>query len=437
MHEPLAQLLAQQRPRLVAHLARALGIEHWALAEDAVQQASLQALAHWPASGVPANAAGWLYRVAWRQALDVLRHDSRHEALPDDEAPAPLTVLAPQARLAGELDDDELALLFAACHPVLPPASQVALALRAGTPLELAAIAEGLLVSEAALAQRLARARVLLRGVDLRLPAGAELAPRREAVLVALQLMFTSGMKAAGRCGEREGPANASAMALCWEAVRLARALAAHPCTASAEADALAALLLLHGARLSGRLDERGEMIPLSGQPRDRWDGSLVRLGLQHLRAAQRGGALTRWHLLAGIAAEHALAADWAHTDWATIAGYYETLLLLDPSPAPRLGHAIALAAGGDAARALALLHELLPEVPRALEAHTLAALADAHARLGQHADAEARWRQAILAVQHAADARMLEQRLHRGIAARTSATLAQPQTPQGQPCDT
>jgi RNA polymerase sigma-70 factor, ECF subfamily len=411
-----------QRARLVAHLARTLGLAHWALAEDAVQQACLQALTRWPVEGRPANEMGWLYRVAHHAAIDSLRRAGRDDPWPEDPDTLPLAVPEPRTRLAGELDDDELALLFAACHPALPPATQLALALRAGTSLELAAIAEGLLCSEAALAQRLARARTLLREASLEIPAGAALVPRRDAVLHTLQLMFSAGLKASGRVGAGiaraadaggAGPVQA-AMALCWEAIRLARALAAHPATASGEADALAALLLLHGARLSGRLDERGDIIPLPGQPRDRWDGALVRLGYAHLEAARRATRLTAWHLQAGIAAEHARAPDYASTDWPAIVQYYTLLLQLDDSPAPRLGHAIALAESGEARRALQLLQALWPSVPAPLGAHTLAAMARAHERLGEVEAACRRLREAIGAVHHAADARLLQQRLDR-----------------------
>lgn len=409
-------LAPAQRRRLVAHLVHALGLPHLAQAEDAVQVATLRALEHWPSEGVPANPAGWLYRVAWRHAVDQLRGAVRLQALPDDDALTPaltpaLTAPAPEGRFQGELDDDELALLFAACHPAVPVASQVALALRASCALELKDIAEGLLCSEAALAQRLARARNALQGVPLAAPAGPELPARREAVLATLMLMFQAGWQASGRMGSRER-GEAAALALSWEAIRLARALAVHPAAAHADADALAALLLLHGARLSGRLDEAGDIVWLAGQPRERWDAGMLRMGLAHLQAAQRAERLSRWHLLAGIAAEHATAADWAHTNWPAIVGYYEALLRLDPSAAPRLGHAIALAEGGAAADAHRRLTALLPETPEALRPHTLAALARAEERLGDRTAARAHLGEAILLARHDADARLLARRL-------------------------
>jgi RNA polymerase sigma-70 factor (ECF subfamily) len=153
-------------------------------------------------------------------------------------------------------------------------------------------------------------------------------------------------------------------------------------------------------------------MVPLPGQPRDRWDRGLIVLGLAHLQASQRGPVLSRWHLLAGIAAEHAVAADPGRTDWPAIVRYYAQLLALDGSAAPRLGQAIALAEAGDARAAQQGLLALLPEVPHALRAHTLAALARASERLGDVGAAQAWLRQAVAAAPHPADARCLQRRL-------------------------
>lgn len=406
--QALAALLARERRRVVAQLARSLGLPQLGLAEDAVQAAALRALERWPREGVPDNPAGWLYRVARHEAIDALRHDGRADALPDDEALLPAQA-APAGRFAGELGDDELALVFAACHPLLPPATQVALALRTLAGLELKAIAPLVFTSEAALAQRLARARETLAGQRLAVPAGHELPARREAVATTLALMFHTGQRAAARAGGAE--AAQAAMAPCWEAIRLARALAVHPATAHGDADALAAMLLLHGARLTGAVDDAGDIVPLAGQPRDRWDGGMIRMGFAHLQASQRAAVPSRWHLLAGVAAEHAIAADHERTDWAAIVRYYDRLLVLDPSAAPRLGQAIALAEAGDPAAARSRLEALLPEAPRALRAHTLAALARAEERLGHIDAALARLGEAVACAPHDADARLLARR--------------------------
>jgi RNA polymerase sigma-70 factor, ECF subfamily len=405
----LHTLLARQRPRVVAHLARSLGLPHLALAEDALQTAALRALELWPAQGVPANPAGWLYRVARNEAIDSLRVAGRHDTWPDDDdaAAALLPAAEAQQRFAGELDDDELALLFAACHPALPEPQQLSLALQLFTGLAQAPLAAALLCTPAALAQRLQRARETLAGQAprlLKLPTGHELPPRRDAVLAVLALAFHAGSRARAR-------GDTTALALCWESIRLARALSAHAVARHADADALAAMLLLHGARLNGQLDEAGHIVLLPGQPRERWDSGMVELGMLHLQAAQRATVLSRWHLLAGIAAEHAMAPDHARTDWPAIVRFYEGLLQLDASAAPRLAHAIALAEAGAPQAALARLRVLLPTVPAALRPHALAALSRAHERLGDPAAARA-WLQQAVAAAHPAEARALAQRL-------------------------
>jgi len=414
----LREVLQASRRRIVARLGGRLGLGHLALADDALQVACLRALSAWPAGGVPQNPAGWLFRVALNEALDTLRVAGRHQPWPEDDEPADLASdraadtrgAGPEGRLAGELGDDELVLLFACCHPALPAAQQVALALRLLTALELAPIAQVLLCTEAALAQRLARAREGLAAVARAAPAGwhapsgAELPPRREAVLTVLSLAFHAGARARSR-GQPAGAA------LCWEALRLARALAAHPAVAHPDADALAALLLLHGARLTGAVDDEGLPVPLAGQARDRWDAGLVRLGLAHLQAAQRAGRLSRWHLLAAVAAEHAVAPSVAATRWPVIVRCYETLLQLDDTAAPRLAHAIALAEAGDAAAALLRLDALQPTLPAALAAHALAARARAHERQGRLDEALRLLHAAADAAPHAADAGMLRRR--------------------------
>jgi RNA polymerase sigma-70 factor (ECF subfamily) len=434
----LAEATRTSRRRILAQLTRRHGLACLAQAEDAWGTASERALQRWAQDGVPADPAAWLHRVAQHALIDGLRRGRFETALESEpadddgsEADAAAAAATPAAaassgRFAGELDDDELALVFAACHPALPPLSQVALALRALSGLPLALLAEVLLCSEAALAQRLARARDALAGETLAIPAGAELAARREAVLTTLWLAFHLGQRARtwGVPGaEADGPAapgceadrpaapGSDAPAVCWEAIRLARALAAHPRAAHADADALAAQLLFHGARLTGRWGAEGEIVPLPGQPRDRWDAGMLRLGFVHLQRAQRAGQLSRWHLLAGIAGEHAIAPSYAATDWGAILGYYALLLRLDRTAAPRLGHAIAMAEAGNTAAARQQLQALLDKGPAALRAHTLAALARTHEREGDAIAAQRLLLAAAEAARHPADAADLRRR--------------------------
>jgi len=407
-----ALLQAADLRRVTAHLLRRLGLHQFALVEDAVQSAALRALQRWPHDGTPRQPCAWLYQVAHNEAIDQLRRLGHQQTLDQcaEDLLAEASETDTRGRFVTELDDDELALAFAACHPDLPPSTQVALALRALAALELGAIASLLLSTPAAVAQRLARAREALAGKQLEIPSAEALPPRCEAVLTTLLLMFRAGQQAADRSGDPELRENA--LALCWESIRLARALCAHPLTHSADTEALAALLLLHGARLSGRTDAQGDFVPLPGQPRARWDGGMIRMGLLHLHRSQSASMLSRWHLLAGIAAEHALAHSYEATRWDSIVRYYDILLRLDGSSAPRLGHAIALAEAGEPAAAYTALEALLPSVPDALRPHTLAALARACERLGDSNAAQAFLTHAIGLVAHPADARLLRERL-------------------------
>jgi RNA polymerase sigma-70 factor (ECF subfamily) len=151
--------------------------------------------------------------------------------------------------------------------------------------------------------------------------------------------------------------------------------------------------------------------VPLPGQPRDRWDQGMLRLGIAHLARSRKAAALSRWHLQAGIAAEHAMAADYASTNWPRIVGYYEALVQIEAGAAPRLSHAVALAEAGEPAQARQMLQALLPGVPDALRAHAHAALSHAHTRLGQHDEARTQLDWAIRYARSDADRRLLERR--------------------------
>lgn len=401
-------LLRREFPRLSAQLLRGLGLGHIALAEDALQTALLRALRLWPLQGWPDHPAGWLYRVAWRVAVDRLRQDGPLLALDEiAEPPAPRAGADEGERFSAELDDDELRLLFACCHPALPLASQVALALRLLTGLPLQTLAAGLLCGEVALAQRLARARQLLATQDLTLPPPAELGERRQAVLAALYLMFNEGYQSAS-----QGRSPVLCKSLCWEAIRLARAVAAHPASGSPEADALAALLLLHGARLDGRLDAQGDLLRLPEQARERWDGRMVEMGLSHLRRAARGQVLSAYHLQACIAAEHARAPSWAATDWARVLHFYEALLVLEGSASVRLGHAVALAHTEGPAAALARLEAHWPQFQAQPLPYAWAARAQWRQALGRQEEARADYAEALRRCRHPAEQEQLRRLL-------------------------
>ena len=321
----------------------------------------LKALKCWPLAGHPANPAGWLFDVARNHAIDGLRREGKQVVLGEDDF---LAECRTEPAFARELHDDELRLLFAICHPALPIEAQVALALKALCGFSLREIATGLLTNETALAQRIARARKIITSqqIDLSTPPPEALPARRRAVLATIYLMFNEGYHS-GSNNEVQRKE------ICMEAIALARAMSAHPVSAHAEVHALAALLLLHGARLDARVDAGvgaiGGMLLLPQQPRERWDQDMIALGMLHLDLARDTDQLTSTHLQAGIAAEHALAASYGQTNWSAILGLYNTLLLIDQSPVARLGHAVAVAKVHGTEDGLRLLATLLPALPK------------------------------------------------------------------------
>jgi RNA polymerase sigma factor (sigma-70 family) len=332
--------------QLVAALTRRLGAEHLQLAEDVVQESLVKALRTWPFHGVPANPEAWLAQVARNAALDALRRDGslarKREAI---EGWLEAGRSQPSEPAAGERDaieDDELRLLFLCCSADVPPDARVPLALKTAGGFSAAEIARAFLVRETAIAQRLVRAKQRLRaaGPDLALPAAADLPAALDAVLQTIYLTFNAGYAA----GEGEDLVRHD---IALEAVRLARLVANHPRTGTPKAHALAALLLLQGARFPTRLDAQGELLLLEDQDRSQWDRGLLAAGLRHLESAGRGSRrsdVTPYHLEAGIAAEHAVAPSAAATDWRRIVHLYDALLAQNPSPVVALNRAVAVA---------------------------------------------------------------------------------------------
>ena len=336
--------------RLVAALARRLGAGRIALAEDAVQHALLQALSSWPFKGVPAKPEAWLAVVARNRAIDLLRSEARATTLADELVPSTPGAES-EGRFDRELNDDELALLFAVCHPALSPEMRVTFALKTVCGLTVAQIASGLLSEPTAIAQRLVRARRQLEAsnVAIETPPPDLLADRAESVRTALYLMFNEGYSASS--GEALVQPE-----FCVEAVRLARALAHHAVTAGPASDALAALLALTAARLPTRVGLDGVAQLLEDQPRDQWDKGLIALGLGHLERSAQGRKLTVWHLRAEIAALHVTAPSAAQTDWHRIAEIYDHLSDLDASPVVALARAVAVGRADGPAAGLAAL---------------------------------------------------------------------------------
>ncbi len=351
VHRLVDSLARDSASRLVAALVRRLGAGRIGVAEDAVQHALMQALSLWPFKGTPERPEAWLATVARNRALDLLRNEARNGELAGELMPAEPVSAEHEGRFDRELNDDELALLFAVCHPALSLEMRVTFALKTVCGLTVPQIAAGLLSEPTTIAQRLVRARKQLEAsnVAIETPPPDVLTDRAEAVRTALFLMFNEGYSASS--GEALVQPE-----FCVEAVRLSRALAAHPVTRSPASDAHAALLALTAARLPTRVGPDGVAQLLEDQPREQWDRGLIALGLDHLDRSARGRELTVWHLRAEIAAVHALAASAAETDWPRIVAIYDQLRAIDPSPVVELARAVALGRARGPAEGLAAL---------------------------------------------------------------------------------
>ena len=355
-------------PAVLASLVRR-GAD-FAAAEDAVQDALVEALRSWP-GGPPRDPKGWLITVAWRRFLDATRSETargrRQQLVEDEPAPGPVPDV-----------DDSLWLYFLCAHPRLTPSSAAALTLRAVGGLTTQQIASAYLVPEATMAQRISRAKRTLADVRFDQPGDVG------TVLRVLYLIFNEGY-------------TTDDADLAAEAIRLTRQLAAlhdHP-----EIAGLLALMLLHHARRAARFTAGGALVPLADQDRGRWDTTAITEAVDILQAALARDALGEFQAQAAIAALHADAPSTAETDWVQIVEWYDELVRLTDSPVVRLNRAVAVGEADGPLAGLASLAELDAALPRyqAVAAHL-------HERAGDLAEAARRYAAAARAADNLAE---------------------------------
>ncbi|HVW24894.1 MAG TPA: sigma-70 family RNA polymerase sigma factor [Polyangiaceae bacterium] len=360
-------LLRELSPQVLGALVRRF--RDFAAAEDAVQEALLVAATKWPDEGVPDDPRAWLIQVAARRMTDALRSElsrRRREtdaALDADE----LVVPAPD----GEHDperDDTLLLLFMCCHPALTRSSAIALTLRAVGGLTTREIAHAFLVPEGTMAQRISRAKQLVKnsGVRFQMPTESERDERLAAVLHVLYLVFNEGYATSA------GP-ELSRVDLSSEAIRLARAVH-HLLPDDAECAGLLALMLLTDARRAARSGPGGEIIPLDEQDRSRWDRDAIAEGVALISRTLSRGQVGAYQLQAAIAAVHDEAPRAEDTDWPQILALYGLLQRMSDNPMVSLNRAIAVAMVHGSTAALELL-DVLAKDPRIADHHRLAAV--------------------------------------------------------------
>ncbi|MDX6233791.1 MAG: hypothetical protein QOH68_2863 [Nocardioidaceae bacterium] len=382
---------------MLATLIRTTG--NITIAEDAVQEAAIAALEHWPSNGIPESPRAWLTTVARRKAIDMIRRDGSRT---DKEVQA-MDMNPPEELPDSVVRDDLLRLVFTCCHPSLSHASRTTLSLNTLCGLSVADCARLMLTTEAAMARRLGRIKhkIAVAGIPYRVPTDAELPARLDAVASTAYLLFTAGIAGADQAVRPE---------LCDEAIRLGRLLVElMPDESSLQG--LLALMLLTDARRTTRVDTAGDLVLLADQDRSRWDATLIAEGLALVeqaltRSRHHAG---RFELQAAIAACHASASSSADTNWNDIVDLYDALLLVEPTDVVRLNRAVALGERDGPGAGLAAL-EQLDGLDRFHLWH--ACRAELLGRLGRTSEAAAAFQSALACDPPAADRRHLDRRL-------------------------
>ncbi len=402
----MQDVLRREAGRVFATLIRLLG--DFDLAEEARQEAFAAALEQWPEQGMPANPGAWLIRAGRNKAIDQIRRATtfRTKIVHLESATAEAAYTEEDTDEAA-FGDDRLRLIFTCCHPALNPEAQIALTLREVCGLTTQAVARAFLVSEETMAQRLVRAKkkIIEAGIPYETPDPAELDQRLEGVLAVVYGVFTEGY--AATIGAELTDAE-----LCAEAIRLGRLLDVL-LPNNAAVMGLLALMLLHDARRPARLSSAGNVILLEHQDRSLWNQEQIGDGLVLVdRSLSMPGRVSHYTVEAAIAALHVRAAESGATDWPQIAGLYEVLLRLHPTPIVELNRAVAVSMVDGPARALDLVDSLAARGEVA-DYHLLhATRGNLLARLGRKNEAREAYEAALAVARLDPERRLLKARI-------------------------
>jgi RNA polymerase sigma-70 factor, ECF subfamily len=398
-------LYRSESGRVLATLVRLLGDLH--LAEEAMHEAFAAALESWPRTGIPDKPRPWLISTARFKAIDRMRRRARFDSGAQRDFAVYTDARSNEASLHSEkvddeeIEDDRLRLIFTCCHPALPPEGQVALTLREICGLTTEEISRAFLVTPATLAQRIVRAKAVIRdkAIPYQVPASQELPARLGAVLLVVYLIFNEGFSAETTGAE-----------LSREAIRLGRLLL--DLLPEPEVMGLLGLMLLHESRRAARTSGDGDLILLEQQDRSLWNKDQIAEGISFTESALRSRRFGAYTLQAAIAAVHAESSSVASTDWRQITLLYGQLLRIQPSPVVELNRAVAVAMSEGLEQGLALVDDLLAREHLSHYHLAHSARADLCRRLGRIPEARASYEKALALAHQEPDRRFLAKRL-------------------------
>jgi RNA polymerase sigma-70 factor, ECF subfamily len=395
-------LYRSESGRVLATLVRLLG--DLDLAEESMHEAFAAALESWPHAGIPDQPRPWLISTARFKAIDAMRRRARFDGAQRDLV-AHMESRVNEEIGDEEIEDDRLRLIFTCCHPDLPAEGQVALTLREVCGLTTEEIARAFLVTPAALAQRIVRAKTKIRETPIpyEVPAPQELPERLDAVLHVIYLVFNEGYSAAAG-------AEVTRAELTGEAIRLGRLLT--DLQPEPEVIGLLALMLLQESRRAARTSATGELILLEKQDRSLWNLGQIAEGVALLEKALSSQRFGSYTLQAGIAAVHAEAESAAATDWRQIVALYNHLVRIQPSPVVHLNRAVAIAMCDGPEAGLKHIDALLEQGELANYYLAHSARADLYRRLGRTAEARSSYERALALTQQEPERQFLQERI-------------------------
>jgi RNA polymerase sigma factor (sigma-70 family) len=337
-------LFRHESGKMISVLSRLLGFQNLDTAQDIVQDTLLQAMNSWGYNTVPDNPAAWLHRVAKNKAIDFLRREKKFKAVSHQfacllQSEWTLSPTMQQLFLENEIQDSQLRMIFACCHPSIPPESQIALILKTLCGLSTNEIAKAFLLSEETISKRIYRAKEKIKTekIELDVPAGNDLPQRLDIVLKSLYLLFNEGYNSSHS-------ENLIREDLCREAMRLCVLITQQSVTNYPQVNALLSLMCFQASRLPARLDDNHNIILLKNQDREKWFRPLITKGFEYLHTASESGVTSSYHIEAVIASLHAASPSFEETDWKNIYHMYGMLYQLQPNPVVAMNKAIASA---------------------------------------------------------------------------------------------